>query len=68
MLGKSPMRSNPSVRNVSNSKDESRQGRVDRWAKMQTQKISKVRLFCMTQRPNLQMFGVIPFVKLQNDS
>ena len=31
-------------------------------------KVSKERLFIMTQTRSLQMFGVIPFVKLQNDT
>ena len=30
-------------------------------------KASKERLFIMTQTQNLQIFGVTPFVKLQND-
>ena len=29
---------------------------------------SKERLFIMTQTHNMQIFGVIPFVKLQNDT
>ena len=29
---------------------------------------SKERLFIVTQTHSLQMFGVIPFVKLQNDA
>ena len=36
-----------------------------------TQKVktkTKKRLFIMTQTHNLQIFGVIPFVKLQNDT
>ena len=31
-------------------------------------KLSKERLFLKTQTHNLQIFGVIPFIKLQNDT